>query len=403
MADLPGEVVELIVGCLANDLRTLKSCRLASRILEPSAEAYLFRRVVLCADHKVEPPPGTRLRQIIDRFAVHIRELKIDGAGTIDGRPWLDVDSELLPALEAFISGFGVSQLQVVSLWQIVWNSASSDLKNTLQRLLACQSLAHIELASSDIPASVFNSFPAALKVLELRFLTFTSLTLPEIYPEPVIHLESLIVQDLLNVRRVADALFNSPRFDVARLRSLSLYTHGLATYRAWIYQLSPSVEILTLATRKAACIRSHTKSDHVQITGSIEQQRPPLDLHQFPRLKQFVVLFAMPSSLVIVGWLADSLKYLGAGNHLRSLTILYGCDELLDGLAWAELDSVLAGQRFEAGKFDGIDIEVPMDDFPFDEAVEFFSFRLPKTNEKKLLKVVGVSSFTSYQWSHIS
>lgn len=145
------------------------------------------------------------------------------------------------------------------------------------------------------------------------------------------------------------------------------------------------------------------TNPDRVQIAGPIEQQRLPLDLLQFPRLKQFVVFFAMPSSLAIVDWLADSLRYLGAGNDLRSLTILYGCDELLDGPEWAELDLVLAGPQFESGKFDGIDIEVPMDDFPFSEAVEFFFFRLPKTNEKKRLKIVGVSSFTSHQWFHIS
>jgi len=246
---------------------------------------------------------------------------------------------------------------------------------------LACRSVAHIELSSGDIPVSVFNSFPPGLKVLELRFLTFTTLTVPELYPEPVIHLESLMVQDLLNVRRVADALFHSPRFDVTHLRTLSLFTHGLAAYQAWISQVSPSIENLTLATR------------------SIGQHRPPLDLRQFSRLKQFTVLIAIPS---FVDWVADSLRCLDTGNSLRSLTILYDCDELFDGPAWAELDSLLAGQRFESGRFDGIDIEVPVDDVQSGEAVEFFSSRLPKTNEKRLLNVVGVSSFTSYH-PHIS
>jgi hypothetical protein len=107
---------------------------------------------------------------------------------------------------------------------------------------------------------------------------------------------------------------------------------------------------------------------------------------------------FAVPSSLIVVDWLADSLRYLDTGNSLRSLTILYVSDELIGGPAWAELDLVLAGQRFDSGKFDGIDIEVPtgMDNihFQFSEALEFFSSCLPQTNEKKLLKVVGVSSF---------
>ncbi|KAM6503365.1 hypothetical protein JOM56_000308 [Amanita muscaria] len=391
LPNLPTELFDAIFNHLSDDKSSLRSCCLASRAFLPTAQALLFRRVVLYAYPLQERPhlrAGTKLRHLVElsHLLNHTREFQING-GDIDNDTWLGIDPELLPALEAFIglkhsyitADCGRS-LQYISLVQIIWHMSSPNLLNAaLQRLLSLESVMHIMIGWSGMPLSIFEHFPSRVKILELAHITFRySAQVPDGYLKlvnlPAIRPESLFIREKRNPDQltVTRAIFNNPSRGCDGTSIQTLHVSGLNTHEFGTYvTLAPNVEKLTLEIRTAW------------------QEPTPLDFSQFSRLRYLDIQMYATSHISIdrqIRWLAQSLGHVKPGNSFRSITLTYTPDEIYDILAWAELDSVLAGSQLESESFSGMTIELPTDL----SSTDFYSF-LPRTIDKKLLKVVNL------------
>ncbi|KAM6503379.1 hypothetical protein JOM56_000322 [Amanita muscaria] len=252
---------------------------------------------------------------------------------------------------------------------------SSPDLLNaTLQRLLALESVTHIMIRGGDMPLNIFEHFPSRVKILELSPMTFQNSAAaaaqvadgyPKLVNSPAIRPESLVIRGYsnpdLNSSEVVRAMFNHPSRggDGTSIQTLHLEwfsTHELETYATF----APHVERLTVHLNK-------------------EQEYTPFDFSQFSRLQYFYI-----SRIDIdrqIRWLAQSLRHVKTDNSFRSITLNYVNDEGLDMVAWAELDSVLAGSQFKSESFSGMTIVVSY------LHTDYYSL-LPRTIDKKLLKV---------------
>ncbi|KAM6503370.1 hypothetical protein JOM56_000313 [Amanita muscaria] len=250
---------------------------------------------------------------------------------------------------------------------------SSPDLLNaTLQRLLALESVTHIMIRGGDMPLNIFEHFPSRVKILELGPMTIQAAAAqvadgyPKLVNLPAIRPESLVIRGYSNPdhssSEVVRAIFNHPSrgCDGTSIRTLHLNyfsTHELGMYGTF----APHVEKLTVRLKN-------------------EQEYTPFDFSQFSWLQYFYI-----SRIDIdrqIRWLAKSLRHVKADNSFRSITLNYVNDQSHDILAWAELDSVLAGSQFESESFSGMTIE---DDY----STMGYCSLLPRTIDKKLLKVV--------------
>ncbi|KAM6503386.1 hypothetical protein JOM56_000329 [Amanita muscaria] len=288
-------------------------------------------------------------------------------------------DPALVPALEAFISlknshitADSRSALQYISLRSI--DMSSPDLLNaTIQRLLALESITHIRIRGGNMPLNIFKHFPSRVKILELGPMTFrnsatATAQVADGYSKlvnlPAIRLESLVIWGPSNPdHNSSEVIFNNPNrgCDGTSIRTLHLgylYTHELGMYGTF----APHVEKLTVELKD-------------------EQTYTPIDFSQFSRLQYFYI-----SRIGIdrqIRWLARSLRHVKTDNSFRSITLNYVNDQSLNMLAWAELDSVLAGSQFESESFSGMTIE---DNY---SRTGYCHSLRPRTIDKKLLKVV--------------
>ncbi|KIL62738.1 hypothetical protein M378DRAFT_749549 [Amanita muscaria Koide BX008] len=384
LLNLPTELFHAILNHLSDDKSSLRSCCLASRAFLPTAQALLFRRVELRASawglHGKNPEldAGIKLRHLVEasHLLSHTRELDINGRGIVNEYR-LGRDPALVPALEAFISlknshitADSRSALQCISLRSI--NMSSPDLLNaTIQRLLALESITHIRIRGGNMPLNIFKHFPSRVKILELSPMTFrnsaaATAQVADGYPKlvnlPAIRLESLVIWGPSNpYHNSSEVIFNNPNrgCDGASIRTLHLgylYTHELGMYGTF----APHVEKLTVELKD-------------------EQAYTPIDFSQFSRLQYFYI-----SRIDIdrqIRWLARSLRHVKTDNSFRSITLNYVNDQSLNMVAWAELDSVLAGSQFESESFSGMTIVVSY------LHTDYYSL-LPRTIDKKLLKV---------------
>ncbi|KAF8632706.1 hypothetical protein AX15_001730 [Amanita polypyramis BW_CC] len=188
MADVPQELVDLVIDSIHDDYRSLLTASLVCRTWYLSTRPHLFRRAVFHIDFFIpsfsdsdddvrEPLSFHRfylLRDIIEEnpsITYHIRELVISGATSHKFSSWKRVES-LVAAI--------LSQLDRVSsivLRDVNWEHLSVPCRHALRSIFDSPHLEHIELYSFNAPLHITLSLIGSANNLKSFSFSFTPAT----------------------------------------------------------------------------------------------------------------------------------------------------------------------------------------------------------------------------------
>jgi hypothetical protein len=179
---LPWELVEIIIGFLRSDLKSLRQACLVSRTWVPICRAHLFRRIVLhwCDDGTRRSNSLLNLLTHAPSIANYIRELSVhEGLISNDSLfTYCFSRSSSLPKLLHLLPHLRLFEFRASSL--TYWCELSGELMNAVLHAATCLGLNELILGSWDFsfqPKALDAVLAAAVK--NVRALTLTDIVTP--------------------------------------------------------------------------------------------------------------------------------------------------------------------------------------------------------------------------------